>query len=116
MVEFKEMKIIYNNIIPFKGFKAINLFGILFVRSEYKVEERTIRHESIHTAQIKELLYIFFYLWYIIEWIIRLFQCSFDFKKAYRNISFEREAYDNEFDIDYLENRERFNFGKYLKI
>jgi len=26
------MKIIYNNIIPFKGYKGINLFGVLFVR------------------------------------------------------------------------------------
>ena len=26
------MKVIYNNIIPFKGYKAINLFGLVFVR------------------------------------------------------------------------------------
>lgn len=26
------MKIIYNDIIPFKGYKAINLFGIVFAR------------------------------------------------------------------------------------
>lgn len=25
------MKIIYNSIIPFRGFAAINLFGVLFV-------------------------------------------------------------------------------------
>ena len=30
------MKIIYNNIIPFKGFKAMNLFGVLFVRKDAK--------------------------------------------------------------------------------
>ena len=30
----EEMKIIYNNVIPFKGFTAINLFGILFARRE----------------------------------------------------------------------------------
>lgn len=28
------MKIIYNNIIPFKGFKAINICGIVFVRKD----------------------------------------------------------------------------------
>lgn len=46
------MKIIYNNIIPFKGFAAINLFGVLFVRNDYKlqVSDRMINHESIHTA------------------------------------------------------------------
>ena len=50
---------------------------------------------SNHTAQMKEMLYIFFYLWYVVEWIIRLFMKG----NAYRNISFEREAYSNEDDI-----------------
>lgn len=30
------MKVIYNNIIPFRGFTAINLFGFIFARKEYK--------------------------------------------------------------------------------
>lgn len=30
------MKVIYNNIIPFKGYKAINLFGLVFVRKGAK--------------------------------------------------------------------------------
>ena len=89
------MKIIYNNFIPFKGFAAINLFGVLFVREGVKITEEMINHEKIHTAQMKEMLYIFFYLWYVIEWVIRLFKKG----DAYRNISFEKEAYINE---DYL--------------
>ena len=52
------MKLIYNNIIPFKGFKAMNLFGLCFVRKGMKMSEKDINHESIHTAQMKELLYI----------------------------------------------------------
>lgn len=36
------MKIIYNNIIPFKGFLAINLFGVLFVYSVYYLSEELI--------------------------------------------------------------------------
>lgn len=90
----------------------MNLFGILFVRKEYKdrLTDRTIDHESIHTAQMKELLYVFFYLWYIIEWIIRLFKKG----NAYRNISFEREAYQNEQNGSYLKNRKQFNFLKYV--
>ena len=55
------MKIIRNKIIPFKGFKAINLFGILFVRGDSKINEKTINHESIHTAQMKELWYMGFW-------------------------------------------------------
>ena len=104
------MKIIRNNIIPFKGYKAINLFGVLFVRKNAEIDELTINHEEIHTAQMKETLYVFFYVWYIIEWLIRL-----PFGNAYRNISFEREAYANQDDLNYLENRKRFDFVKYIK-
>ena len=105
------MKIIRNKYIPFKGFRAINLFGILFVRGNARISERTIRHETIHTAQMKEMLYIFFYLWYVTEWLIRLFMKG----NAYRNISFEREAYSNEKDLGYLDNRKRFAWIKYIK-
>lgn len=45
------MKIVYNNIIPFKGFAAINLFGIVFARkSAEPLSAATVRHEAIHTA------------------------------------------------------------------
>jgi hypothetical protein len=47
------MKTIFNNFIPFDGFAAINLFGVLFVRNgvykNNKVPKKTINHESIHT-------------------------------------------------------------------
>ena len=49
------MKTFKNSILPFKGFAAINLFGILFVRKGATVTERTIRHEKIHTKQMPEL-------------------------------------------------------------
>ena len=65
------MKIIRNNIIPFKGFKAINLFGILFVRGNAELSDEVINHESIHTAQMKEMLYIPFYIWYGIEYLCK---------------------------------------------
>ena len=46
------MKIIYNNIIPFKGYLAINLFGFLFVRKDVnrQLNAFDINHEKIHTA------------------------------------------------------------------
>lgn len=87
------MKIVYNKYIPFKGYKCINLFGVLFVRNGKTLKETDITHEQIHTAQMKEMLYIFFYLWYVLEWLIRLPFYKFDMHKAYKNISFEREAY-----------------------
>ena len=104
------MKIVRNKIIPFKGFKAINLFGILFVRKDAVLSDIDINHEKIHTEQMKELLFIFFHVWYAIEWIIRLFGPG----NAYRNISFEQEAYANEDNFNYLEERNHFSFLNYL--
>ena len=108
------MKVIFNNFIPFKGFAAINLFGVFFVRNGvYKnnsLPKKTINHESIHTHQMRELGYIFFYIWYFIEWLLLLPTFG---KKAYYNISFEREAYDNERKYKYLENRKHYSWFKY---
>lgn len=112
------MKIIYNKIIPFKGFLAINLFGFLFARN--KLTEVDINHEKIHTEQMKELLYVLFYILYILEYIIRWFIPFFkmslpDSHKIYRSISFEQEAYKYETDLEYLKNRKRYNWIKYIK-
>ena len=105
------MKIVENNILPFNGFLAINIFGVLFVRKKSwakKSEERrmvTYNHESIHTEQMKELGYIFFYIIYFLEWFVRLFINGTD---AYDNISFEKEAYAHEKDFEYLKTRKRY--------
>lgn len=115
------MKIILSTVIPFKGYLCINLFGTLFVRKElaYKLEEEeykkeVINHESIHTAQMKDFCKwlplggLIFYLCYIFEWLFRvLFVYPFS-HKAYRSISFEKEAYDNEDNLNYLNTRVRF--------
>lgn len=105
------MLIVRNNIIPFKGFSTINLFGILFVRKDAVISGETINHEKIHTAQMKEMLYVFFYLWYVIEWVVRLFGKG----NAYRNISLEQEAYNHDDDMKYLETRKHFAWIDFLK-
>jgi hypothetical protein len=109
------MKIIRNNILPPHGFKAINLFGILFVRKNANIDEVTLNHEAIHTAQMKELLYVFFYILYLIDWFIGLVVYGFDTKRAYREICFEKEAYENQKDPGYMKKRNLFNFLKYIK-
>lgn len=111
-------------------FTAITLFPFIFIGREYKGyfnknpdEYKTlIRHEGIHYKQALELLIIPFYLWYLIEWAIRLVQYrnartiygKKDWKAAYRNISFEREAYCNDTKPAYLKTRKRFASFKYL--
>ena len=88
----------------------MNLFGVLFARKNARITEKTINHESIHTAQMKEMLYIFFYVWYVVEWIVRLFMKG----NAYRNISFEKEAYMNENNMDYLKHRKHYSWIKLI--
>lgn len=110
------MKIIYNNLIPFKGYKAINLFGILFIRKGCIMSDIDLNHEAIHTAQIKEMLYIFFYLWYIIEFIILFFiNSSKSWNERYHQISFENEAYSNQDDLEYLNKRKHYSWIKYYE-
>lgn len=103
------MKVIYNNIIPFRGFRAMNILGVIFARkSANPLSAKTINHEAIHTAQMKELLYVGFYIIYVLEWLYRLVRSIFTKENAYRSISFEREAYDHDEDMTYIENREPY--------
>lgn len=102
------MKIIRNNIIPFKGFAVINLFGILFVRKDAVITEQTLLHEEIHTAQMKELLYVGFYILYVCYWIVNLFRCKFNSHAAYRSICFETEARVYSSYKNYLKYRQKF--------
>ena len=94
----------------YKGYKCINLFGVLFVRKGCTMREGDYNHEAIHTKQMKELLYVPFYILYLLEWLYRLTQKG----NAYRNISLEKEAYDNENDMDYLDKREHFSWIEYI--
>lgn len=107
------MKIIRNDIIPFKGFKALYFFGLLFVRRDAYIGEDTLRHEEIHDRQAREMLYISFYLWYIVEWLIRLCVQGRD---AYRNISFEREARANQRYPDYIGRRKHYKWLHYIFV
>jgi len=97
----------------FSGVSGVTLapFGI-YLNKRYLTNQKTIRHEKIHWKQQIEMLILPFYLWYLIEYLIRLIT---DKGNAYRSISFEQEAYRNEGDINYMENRKCFGWVKYLK-
>lgn len=104
------MKVIRNKILPFgKKYYAINLCGVVFAKGP--CDEVILNHEAIHTAQIKELLVVGFYLWYVIEWLYRLLRCR-SFYRGYLSISFEREAYTNASNPNYLSSRKLFAFLK----
>jgi hypothetical protein len=101
------MIFINNKIFPFGRFKAINLFGIIFHKGK-QLTDIEKNHVAILNAQMRELLYLPFYLIYVLEWlIIRLYDYRMT-DKAYCYISFEKEAYDNENNPRYLAKRKHF--------
>lgn len=107
------MKIVKNRFIPPRGFAYVNLFVVLFTRRDKPISDVSLNHEQIHTEQMKEMLYVFFYLFYLIEWLVRLIILR-DSHKAYRAISFEREAYANQENLAYREGRKRYSWLSYI--
>jgi hypothetical protein len=93
---------------------AITLYPFVFLMNKsQKDNKRLINHEKIHIRQQLELLLIGFYIIYLIEFFFRLIKYKSRYL-AYYNISFEREAYDNEADFTYLGKRKFWSFVKYL--
>ena len=104
---------ILNSIIPFgRHFYAVNLCGVVFAKHRLSPSEH--RHEHIHTLQQRELLFVGFFVWYVLEWLVRLLQYR-NATQAYFNISFEREAYAHENDKDYERRRRRYASFAYLR-
>lgn len=100
--------------IKFKRIEGIALWPFVLVRG-LEPTKNLLRHERIHLRQQSEMLVIPFYIWYALEWLIRLTYYR-NAHLAYMNISFEREAYTNEKEEDFLENRKFWNFVHYLWI
>ena len=79
-----------------KGYIGIALFPFVFVRDKaLGTHPVFLNHERIHLRQQAELLILPFYIWYVTEYVVRRLHYPSQ-KEAYRNISFEREAYANE--------------------
>ena len=98
---------------------GITIFPFIFLKKSYfdrqskEVLETTINHEKIHIRQQIELLVVFFYLFYFLEYFIKNFKYTFK-ETVYMNLSFEREAYKNESNKDYLKTRKFWSFIKYI--
>lgn len=135
-----KIRLVFNDIIPFKGFKAITIWPWVFVRndamSKWTLDDE--RHETTHLKQQLEVLLVAleialvldvldviswwwlflvpftFYVLYVIEWLVRIPICGFDTKLAYYNISTEQEAYLHQGDMPYNYERRDFAWCKYL--
>lgn len=74
-----------------------------------------LNHERIHLRQQAELGILPFYVWYVLEYLIRWFQYR-DHYLAYRNISFEREAFAHDQNQIYLKKRPFWAFWRYMTM
>ncbi|MFC6102612.1 hypothetical protein [Olivibacter domesticus] len=95
---------------------AMAIWPIIIANKTLKAKglsAQTLLHEKIHHQQQLELLVIPFYLWYVIEWLLKWVIYK-DRKRAYKELSFEREAYSNDNNMDYLKQRRLWGFIKYL--
>lgn len=89
---------------------AITLFPFILTET---MDETVLNHERIHLKQQLEMLIIPFYLWYILEYLIRWIGGE-DRYEAYSSISMERECFENDSDMTYISNRKPYSFIKYL--
>lgn len=91
--------------IPFMPAAGMALFPFILVKTKkLKLNKVVINHERIHLRQQLELLLIPFYVLYLLNYLLNLLYYM-QHDKAYRNIVFEREAYTNDGDFEYLKRR-----------
>tara|TARA_B100000686_G_C16397890_1_gene765776 strand:- start:185 stop:550 length:366 start_codon:yes stop_codon:yes gene_type:complete len=90
---------------------AISLVFWVFCRG--KLSESGRRHETIHFQQWIELALVGFLVLYVWFWLVGLIIYR-NGARAYRENPFEREAYDNENNVDYLRDRKRYSWVKYF--
>lgn len=128
--------IIYNKIIPFKGYMAITIWPVIFARVR-KLRGSALNHEKIHLRQQLEVVLVsaaiilFIVLWFELSWWWMLLTMAVYYigygigfairyllyrsaDEAGRNISTEQEAYLNQYDETYLNRRKPFAWVRYI--
>jgi hypothetical protein len=116
-----KLPLIYENSkIPYylSYFAPINIWAISFgiwIICRGKLSEKLLRHEMIHYKQQLELAFVGQWLLYLLFHVINLTKFKGNGKKAYFENPFEREAYQNDQDPNYLKNRPKFAWVKYIK-
>ena len=97
-----------------KGYTTITIYPFIFLKGEsFRSNDVLLNHERIHLRQQIELLVLPFYLIYVLEFLFKYIKIK-SWKEAYRGISFEKEAYENESDLNFLKRRPLWNFKGYF--
>ncbi len=106
------MILISKYLVP-NGYNGLTIFPFVFLKHKRFANDVIIlNHEKIHLRQQLELLILPFYIIYTLEFLVSLLKYR-NWHKAYKNISFEREAYYNELNLNYLKQRRFWQFLKY---
>lgn len=110
---FVTMIIVSKYLTP-KNYSALTIYPFIILKHQnLKNDSFLIHHENIHISQQKELLWVFFFIAYFLEYVFQLLRYKNHYK-AYKNISFEKEAYQNESNLNYLIDRKKFSFLNYF--
>ena len=86
----------------------------IFVWCRDEGDDELINHETIHVAQQFEMLFIGQWLMYCLFMLIGLIRYR-NYHTAYRNNPFEREAFANDSNLEYLVNRPLWAWTKYIR-
>ncbi len=107
------MILIVSKILIPKGFRGLTVFPFVLLRTQTAANDLVLmNHERIHLRQQLELFVLPFFVIYGLDYLVKLIRYR-DRNLAYRNVVFEREAYENENDLDYLKSRSFWRFLRY---
>lgn len=133
-----DMEVVFRKHFPFKGFTALTMWPVIFVRADRKEKftDKVLRHETTHALQQIECYVLgwllalamslagfgwwslipvgLFFELYLLEWVIKIPFCKFDTNRAYMSISFEREAYLWQYDKGYNSVRPHFEWRYFI--
>ncbi|MET2985809.1 hypothetical protein [Aureibaculum conchae] len=106
--------ILFSRFLIPKNYTGLAIYPFIFLKNKSLSNNWVlINHERIHLKQQLELLWVFFFIWYTTEFLLRLIWLR-NWNEAYKNISFEKEAYENEGNPNYLNQRKFWSFLNYL--
>lgn len=113
-MKIKGITLVWKSLCKKLEIEGITLFPFIILKEKrYKQRPILMNHERIHLMQQIEMLIIPFYVVYIGEYMKGRLK-GLPHWEAYRNISFEKEAYACERDLYYLQHRPPFASWRYL--
>jgi len=99
------------------SYSAQTILGtpVVVYKDDEDINDEMINHESIHVRQAFQMLYVPFWIIYIGQWLYNKFILKMTADQAYENIIFEKEAYANDKNLNYLKEFKFWSWTNYAK-